>query len=159
MPSDAPSSSPALARDPSKWYAQHVGTYSAFTRLLHATVENLMRAAGIDHLSVNSRTKVLSSFVEKMTRKEYQSPEQATDITGIRVITFIESEAESAATLLRGSFKVHPAKSLDKSEELGDSQVGYRSIQLICELGPDRVALPEYKPFSGLLFGGRLTQL
>lgn len=87
-----------------------------------------------------------------MKRKEYESPGQATDLAGIRLITFIEIEAESAAKLLRESFKVHPTKSLDKSEELGDSQVGYRSIHLICELGNDRMSLSEYKPFANMLF-------
>jgi ppGpp synthetase/RelA/SpoT-type nucleotidyltranferase len=60
-----------------KWHSDHVEMYSAFTRLLHVTVENLLRAAGIDHLSVTSRTKSLPSFVEKMKRKGYESPDQA----------------------------------------------------------------------------------
>ena len=138
--------------DAAKWYSGRIEVYSAFTRLLHATVENLMRAAGIEYLSVVSRPKSMPSFVEKMARKEYDSPDKVTDLAGTRVITFIESDAAAAAKLLRGSFVVHPEKSLDKSEELGDSQVGYRSVHLICELGKDRVALPEYKPFKGLLF-------
>jgi len=87
-----------------------------------------------------------------MVRKEYESVSEATDLAGIRAITFIESGAAAAAKLLRGCFKVHPEKSLDKAEELGDSQVGYRSIHLICELERERAALPEYKPFKGLLF-------
>lgn len=134
------------------WYSDRFEFYSAFTRLLHATVENLLRAADIEYLSVASRPKSIASFVEKMTRKEYSSTDEVTDLAGIRVITFIESDATAAAELLRRSFILHPEKSLDKSEELGDSQVGYRSIHLICELGNDRVALPEYKPFKGLLF-------
>jgi putative GTP pyrophosphokinase len=138
--------------DATKWYSDRFEMCSAFTRLLHATVENLMRAADIQYLSVASRPKSIPSFVEKMTRKEYGSPDEITDFAGIRVITFIESDAAAAAELLRRSFIPHPEKSLDKSDELGDSQVGYRSIHLICELGKDRVALPEYEPFKGLLF-------
>lgn len=136
----------------SKWHSEHIETYTAFTRLLHVTVENLVRAARIDYLSVTSRTKSLQSFVEKMNRKGYESPDQATDVSGVRVVTFIESEVLSVTELLKQSFTVLPAKSLNKSEELGDSQVGYRSIHLVCELGPDRLALPEYKPFKGMLF-------
>src|SRR6266481_3869850 len=143
---------PGSETDCGKWYSARFETYSAFTRLLHATVENLLRAAGIEYLSVASRPKSIVSFVEKMTRKEYSSTDEVTDLAGIRVITFIEGDAAEAAKLLRASFVSHPEKSLDKSEELGDSQVGYRSIHLICELGKDRVALPEYKPFKGLLF-------
>ena len=135
-----------------KWHSERLEMYSAFTRLLHATVENLVRAAGIDYLSVTSRTKSLPSFVEKMKRKGYESPDQATDMSGIRVVTFIESEVVSVTKLLKQSFTILPAKSLDKSEELGDSQVGYRSIHLICELGRDRLTLPEYQPFKGMLF-------
>jgi putative GTP pyrophosphokinase len=141
-----------VAPDAVEWYSDRFEMYSSFTRLLHATVENLIRAAGIDCLSVTSRTKSVASFVEKMKRKGYESTEEATDLAGVRVITFIESDAAAAAHLLRGCFTVHPERSLDKSEELGDSQVGYRSIHLICELEKGRAALPEYKPFKGLLF-------
>src|SRR6266571_4892943 len=111
--------------DDAKWYSGRFEFYSAFTRLLHATVENLMRASGIQYLSVASRPKSIASFVEKMTRKQYSSTDEVTDLAAIRVITFIESDAAASAELLRGSFIVHPEKSLDKSEELGDSQVGY----------------------------------
>ncbi len=152
MPENIVPTVPGAEVDAAKWYASNFEVYSSFTRLLHATVENLLRAAGIEHLSVTSRTKSLNSFIEKITRKEYESVSEVTDLTGIRVITFIESGAAAAAKLLRGCFKVHPEKSLDKSEELGDSQVGYRSIHLICELEKERASLPEYKPFKGLLF-------
>jgi putative GTP pyrophosphokinase len=138
--------------DGSDWYSGRFEAYSSLTRLLHATVENIIRASGVVCLSVTSRTKSIPSFVEKMSRKGYDSPEKATDLAGIRVITFIETDAVAAAKLMRDSFTIHPGKSLDKSEELGDSQVGYRSIHLICELGSDRTALPEYKPFRGMLF-------
>jgi putative GTP pyrophosphokinase len=138
--------------DAGQWYSDRFEAYSSFTRLLHATVENIIGASGIDHLSVTSRRKTMNSFIEKVARKGYESPDKATDLTGIRVITFIESDALRAAKLLRDSFSVHPEKSLDKSEELGDSSVGYRSIHIVCELGADRLALPEYAPFKGLLF-------
>lgn len=145
-------SSVASGQDFASWYAEKIDVCSSFTRLLHATIENLLRASEIDHLAVTSRTKSLGSFVEKMARKGYKSGLEATDLIGIRVITFIESDATAVAELIRRSFKPHPEESLDKSEELGDSQVGYRSIHLICELATDRAALPEYKRFRGLLF-------
>jgi len=63
----------ASAADPEKWYADRFEIYESFTRLLHATVENLVRAAGIEYLSVTSRTKSLASFAEKMKRKGYES--------------------------------------------------------------------------------------
>ena len=81
-----------------EWYASRFENYSSFTRLLHATVENIIRASGVVHLSVTSRTKSIPSF-EKMGRKGYDSPEKATDLAGIRVITFIETDAPAAAKL------------------------------------------------------------
>src|SRR5258708_24832837 len=152
MPENEAPNNSASETDATKLYSAQFEVYSAYTRLLHATVENLMRAAGIEYLSVTSRPKSIASFIEKMTRKEYSSKNEVTDLAGIRVITFIETDATAAAELLRRSFVTHAEKSLDKSEELGDSQVGYRSIHLICELGKDRATLPEYKPFKGLMF-------
>lgn len=152
MSGDGEANYPESDVDPAKWYSDRFELYSSFTRLLHATIENLMRADEIYYLAVTSRTKAINSFVEKMIRKGYTTTSKATDLAGIRVITFIESEAAAAVKLLQRSFVTHSEKSLDKSEELGDSQVGYRSIHLVCELAADRAHLPEYKPFQGLLF-------
>jgi ppGpp synthetase/RelA/SpoT-type nucleotidyltranferase len=138
--------------DPRLWYSARIDAYFAFTQLVHATIENLIRSEGIDYLSVTSRTKSVDSFAEKMKRKAYESVERATDLSGVRVITFIEKDARRTADLLRSSFVPHLDDSMDKSEELGDSQVGYRSIHITCELGDDRTSLPEYKPFKGLVF-------
>src|SRR2546427_1711240 len=143
---------PSQESDPQFWYSTNRELYAAFTQLLHATVENLIRAEKIEFLAVTSRTKSAGSFVEKISRKGYKSAKEITDVCGVRVITFIETDALAVANLVRKSFTIHPEKSLDKSEELGDSQVGYRSIHLICELGRDRSVLPEYKRFKGLLF-------
>src|SRR5580693_6470622 len=93
--------------DLAKWYADRFEMYSSFTRLLQATVENVVRAGGIQYLSVVSRPKSIPSFVEKMTRKEYTSTNEVTDLAGIRVITFIERDATAAAELLRRSFVPH----------------------------------------------------
>jgi putative GTP pyrophosphokinase len=130
----------------------HRPTYEALTSLLRVTIENLVRADGIEYLAVTSRTKSVESFVEKTTRKGYLAPDQATDLAGIRVITFVEPDAVRASNLFSRAFTAHQSKSLDKSEELGDSQVGYRSVHLVCELSADRIALPEYKPYQGLFF-------
>src|SRR5258708_36001596 len=120
MPENEAPNNSASETDATKLYSAQFEVYSAYTRLLHATVENLMRAAGIEYLPVTSRPKSIASFTEKMTRKEYSSKNEYTFLAGIRVNTFLQTYTPAAAHLLQPSFASHPRKSLDDHDTLGE---------------------------------------
>jgi putative GTP pyrophosphokinase len=54
--------------------------------------------------------------------------------------------------IIAATFRVHVESSIDKSEALGADRVGYRSLHLICDLGEDRLRLPEFRRFSDCKF-------
>jgi ppGpp synthetase/RelA/SpoT-type nucleotidyltranferase len=136
-----------------QWYEAQRPTYLSLANTVKNTLETLMRNAGIDFLSVTTRAKEIDSFVEKIGRKIYQNPaKDITDLAGIRIITFIESDALKVNELIKDSFNVDDAKSLDKSSELGTDKLGYRSFHFVCDLGEKRHALPEFKVFKDLVF-------
>ena len=136
-----------------KWYGGKRPLYEGLCTVVQNTIENLLRNARIDYLSVTSRAKTSQSVLGKIRRKTYKNPEQEiTDLAAIRVITYIESDVTKVSAVIDSAFNVHPTESLDKSEELGTDRFGYRSVHFVCDLGPDRTKLPEFSPYGGLVF-------
>jgi putative GTP pyrophosphokinase len=134
------------------WYKQRAPFYTGLIEVVTTTISKLMKARNIDFLAVGSRTKSFESVIEKIDRKEYSSPEEVTDLAGIRIITYIETDIEKVGKLLGKAFRLHANKSLNKSEELGADQMGYRSVHFVCELGKNRTKLPEFAVYQGLIF-------
>ena len=126
--------------------------YEGLTNTVHSTLESLIKNANIDYLGVTSRTKTVDSLSEKAQRKGYSKVEEITDLSGIRVITFIESDVTKVCDLIKPAFKVHPLKSLDKTDELGIDRFGHRSVHFVCDLGNIRTKLPEFLLYKGLIF-------
>ncbi len=138
---------------PERWYSDHSATYGELAKIGASTLESLLTNDCIDCLSVSHRTKTLESFLNKIRRKRYTSPtSEVTDLAGVRVITYIESEARRVCEVVPRAFTVHPEKSFDKSEELGIDRVGYRSVHFVCDLGVDRTKLPEFARFKDRIF-------
>ncbi|MEQ1956884.1 GTP pyrophosphokinase [Mesorhizobium sp. CN2-181] len=107
----------------------------------------------IEHLSVSGRTKTFNGCKEKIKRKRYTDPAtQMTDITGIRIIVYFESDVERVCEIIERSFSVDSTNSLDKNTLLQKDQVGYRSVHYVCDIGEARGALAEYAAVRGLKF-------
>ena len=131
------------------WFAGERPTYERLTETVVTTLRSLLSDTGINYLDVYGRTKELASFADKIERKQYSDPrDQMTDLSGVRVITFIESDVEAVNTVIRGAFNVYPEQSLDKVSELGKDRFGYRSVHFVCDLGEARSLLPENRGFT-----------
>jgi len=112
-------------------------------------LETLLKANKIDFLYVATRTKSIDSFSEKIQRKGYTSPlSEMTDLAGIRIVCYIESDVTKAGTLINETFKVNTSISGNKKDELSYDQVGYQSVHYICELDKQRDLLPENIKFK-----------
>ena len=143
-----------------QWYGHARPMYEGLTKTVCDTLEKLIKDKNIDCLSVTGRTKSLESLAEKLQRKEYVNPvEEITDLSGVRVTVYIESDVEKISKLVRKSFHVHPDKSLDKVSELGVDRMGYRSVHFVCDLGKKRTCLPEYAHYAGLVFEVQIRTL
>lgn len=135
------------------WYSGCRSSFDSLTKIVCGMLEGLIKDAKIDYLSITGRTKTVESVSGKFKRKRYTDPKsEISDLSGIRVIAFIEADVQKITNLVRKSFNVHTDKSLDKTDELGTDRAGYRSIHLVCDLGGSRGQLPEYAPFKGMLF-------
>jgi ppGpp synthetase/RelA/SpoT-type nucleotidyltranferase len=107
----------------------------------------------IEFLTVSGRAKSLESAKEKLFRKSYTDLEnQFTDLAGVRVISFLNSHVIQISEAIRSLFAVDENNSSDKNSALGGDRVGYRSIHVVCQLGPERNELPEYRSLGNLRF-------
>jgi len=130
--------------------------HKRFVNLKDAVVSiiaNLATENGIDTLAIVGRAKDIESAVEKVKRKDYADPQsQMTDITGVRVIVYFESDVAKMSEVIRSSFRVDEVNSSNTDERMSTNQVGYRSVHFVCDLGDDRTKLPEFKALKGLKF-------
>jgi ppGpp synthetase/RelA/SpoT-type nucleotidyltranferase len=134
------------------WYKNKQPIYESLGEVSSATLSALLRVRGIDFLSVTYRTKSLESVIEKVTRKDYEDLSDITDLAGIRIISYIESDIRKVSELVKEAFSIDEKNSIDKSQELSADRFGYRSVHFVCELGEERLTLPELKPFENLKF-------
>jgi ppGpp synthetase/RelA/SpoT-type nucleotidyltranferase len=124
---------------------------------LERTVENLVSqgisASGVKFSSIKTRRKDWESFREKVARKGYENPlSDCTDLLGVRIIVYLEADISRCESLIREYFSVDDKKSIDKRNPNNLKEFGYRSLHLICSLGEDRKALPEYRDYCDYRF-------
>ena len=120
-----------------------------FTSICRHLIEQLLSSTCIELLPITSRTKSIDNLVRKLSLhdKPYNTLEDITDLSGIRVITYFSDDVDKVASIIEQEFDVDPNKSVDKGKLLDPDRFGYLSLQLICRLSPERLALSEYKRF------------
>lgn len=142
-----------MADDTKPWLDGALNKHQRLTTAVSSLLENILNQSSIEYLSVTGRTKTAGSVEEKIRRKKYTNPEsQLTDLSGIRVITFLETQVKKISEMIRSTFDVDDKNSLDRASDLGDDKIGYRSTHFVCTLGQSRQGLIEYEALSNLKF-------
>lgn len=102
--------------------------YAAILDTLLQTVSGKYAPTAI----VQTRAKSLSSFAEKIVRKNYSDPlQQMTDLCGARVITTTLGEVDRICDFINRHFIIDKKKSIDKRSLLKVSEFGYLSVHYI----------------------------
>lgn len=139
--------------DARNWLSQVHPKFENLSTSVENIIKSLLVKEGVDFLSVTSRTKSIDGCLEKIDRKSYQNPEsRMTDISGVRVILFFESDIKKVSNILENAFRVDADNSLDQDSLLSANQMGYRSVHYVCDVGPMREELPEFEALAGLKF-------
>ncbi len=147
---------PTSERTPEQWgslYGSRRELYEDLTRRVEGLIKDLLRSEGIDVIQVDSRTKTVESFVEKIKRKSRtdENPfDSITDLIGIRVITYYLEDVELVGHLLNREFSVDLENSSDRVDVLAFDQFGYRSSHFVCALNDARSQLVEWQTYKGL---------
>jgi ppGpp synthetase/RelA/SpoT-type nucleotidyltranferase len=144
------------ARTPEEWgeeYRHRRGVFEDFEVEVRRVIDLLIADAGIEIFSIESRTKSVESFVDKIRRKnqKYADPvSDITDLAGIRVVAYFPTDVERIGELVEQSFAVDDEHSQRQAGASDPDRFGYRSDHYVVGLGAARAGLAEYRRFDGL---------
>lgn len=136
-----------------KWLDSILPRHERLTKVASYILENLLAENRIEYLTITGRTKNKSSALEKLIRKGYKDPSmQLTDLSGIRVVVYLETDLKSVCGIIEQAFEVDENNSSSKELTMGIDKIGYRSYHYVCKLGKNRENASEYKNLSQLNF-------
>lgn len=137
-------------RDSVRQYAALRPALIAPTQQALELVTSMLDEAGINYLSVSSRTKSVASFAAKAARILARTPESEplqaiTDQVGVRVITYVHSDVEAVAGVFGDTLTILDDRDMGV-ETASEGRFGYSSRHILVELGQRTPA-----PFSDLV--------
>lgn len=117
-------------------YREKLPVYSLLQQVVMEKLAELVKQAGIELNSMESRIKGEASLAGKLERKgsKYQSIMDITDIFGARIITFYNEDVDRIASLAENLFDVDWPNSIDKRKMHQFDSFGYNSLHYICRL-------------------------
>src|ERR1700722_15344058 len=132
-------------------YITLIPKYKQLSEKISVVLKEILEIENINYHYISFRAKEIESFSAKIENPKYTDPlNQITDLSGIRIITYVEDDVKRVGELILTLFDIDGKNSLDKSKELGEDKVGYKSVHYVCQLKSDRFQLPEYSRFKGL---------
>lgn len=121
-------------------YREKKDVYESFWKKTVTAFQTMLKDKGIVFGGVErgivGRLKTEESLKGKLQRKEgkYKELEDITDLYGIRISLFNESDIHSIKEIIEKMFYVEALNSSDKGKFLGTDQFGYRSVHYIVKL-------------------------
>jgi ppGpp synthetase/RelA/SpoT-type nucleotidyltranferase len=145
------------AADVRGWYEAARWRFRAYETAVVAHLERFLRAADLENLQIDSRTKSLDSFVKKACKIDpvsgafkYSSPRtEITDAVGVRLVVPLSSDVAPVRALLHERFVV------EEDDERGTEDhvevPGYQSLHLLVRLRDQDCHLPEFRDMQDML--------
>ena len=127
--------------------------YEGFKRRVHELLVTLLEHEDLDVIEIQSRVKGSDSFREKLVRKgkHYTDPlNEVTDLVGIRVVVYYQTDADTVDSVIRGNFDVDELNTYRRADTLRDEEFGYLSNHYVISIGESRRTLPEWQQYEGL---------
>jgi ppGpp synthetase/RelA/SpoT-type nucleotidyltranferase len=137
-----------------KLFKDNISVYEKLTEIVAKLLVSIVDSENIEcAFPISSRTKNVSSFLEKVDRKKYKDPlTEMTDITGLRIVLHSEDDINFVKEIIQERFRVDTERSIDKKEQLGTNQFGYSGINYVVSLSDNDPILAEYADFRGKFF-------
>lgn len=140
-------------REAVEWYRDKRDKYQSLCDLVKTLIEQLLKRNSVNYHSITCRAKDVDSFEKKCRKDKYSSPkDEITDMAGIRIITYLDSDVERIGSIIEREFLIDEANSINKSKRLDVNQVGYRSVHYIAKLPEKRIMLSEYEDYKDMTF-------
>lgn len=135
------------------WYDNEFKIFEILAIKITNLIKEIIEHKGIKYHSITYRIKDKNSLLNKVKNKKYKDPmSQIHDYIGIRIVTFVKSDVEKVCKEIEELFEIDTENSSNKSEELGEDKVGYRSIHYVAKIDDKREKMPEYAYLKGKCF-------
>jgi ppGpp synthetase/RelA/SpoT-type nucleotidyltranferase len=147
----------SFARDARRRYEAVRGLYDDFARSIASVIEGCLANEQLAIHSITSRAKDPESFEHKAAQpsaadplnKKYEDPfEEITDKAGVRITTYFLSTVDRVSQIIEAQFSVREKTTKTTSEP---DRLGYQSVHYLVSYSSERITLPEYNRFSGLI--------
>ncbi|OKZ14439.1 GTP pyrophosphokinase [Bacteroides stercorirosoris] len=127
-------------------YKKEKPIYQRVAEKLQILINELLRENSIHIHQISCRIKEEDSLSNKISLKEdkYKRLTDITDIVGIRIITYLDSDVDLVADMIKKEFNVDTANSIDK-RKLDNDVFGYRSLHFVASFSDERCKLTEFK--------------
>lgn len=114
----------------------------------------LLEKNEIKYHKIEDRIKDKGSLQKKLESKieKYNTIEDITDITGIRIITYFEDDVDKVSDCLKEEFAIDTVNSVDKRWQSSPNEFGYASLHQVLSISDSRKDLPEYEDLKELKF-------
>ncbi len=126
--------------------------YESLSWKITSIIEEILKDKWITIHWIYQRTKTLESFEKKIENEKYTDINMITDLSGIRIITYVENDLDIISTIIKDTFTIDEQNCINLNEELWTDKVWYKSIHYVAMLPDDRINLPEYHKFKWLKF-------
>lgn len=131
--------------------------YNDFCKEIKRVLEKSFEEKRVRNHSIDARAKSIESFEGKLAKKKddgspkYTEPfQQITDLAGVRVIAYTLDEVEEISTFVDDNFIIMEKRDVGE-ERIEKGEFGYQSIHYLVKMTEERLALPDYKAFQGLI--------
>lgn len=107
---------------------------------------------------VKDREECIKKFERKYLKKledakeEYEIKDHITDIIGVRIVCYYETDIDHIKTILLSNFTLIDETDKAHAIEEKDDVFGYKALHLDLRLNSDRLSLPEYDRFKNVRF-------
>lgn len=128
-------------------YREKLPTFSLLQQVVMEKLGEMVKKAGMELNSMESRIKTEKSLAGKLALKgaKYQTIYDITDIFGARIITFYNEDVDRIASMAEALFNIDWDNSIDKRKMHQFDSFGYNSLHYICKL-PKSVYFDEKYP-------------
>ncbi|MEU8155984.1 hypothetical protein AB0B94_20190 [Micromonospora sp. NPDC048986] len=134
-------------------YRASRGTFESLTFRVTTLIKDLLAREKIDVIQVESRTKDVESFRDRLSRKgdRYTDPlREITDLSAVRIITYYQKDVDTIGTLIEKEFEIDTDNSINKGAELDPDRFGYMSVHYVASISDSRGQLPEWLTFQSM---------
>lgn len=154
MTDQSPLQAPAPIEEVLSDLEKRRSVFDDFCREISTHIEKCLRDDQIVIQSVQWRVKhpdkVRAKYTDPSKLKKYNRLDDLTDIAGLRVITYYETDVDIVRKLIEREFAIDPEHSEDKRIPDDPEKFTYHAVHLVASITPETLGVRTSKQFAGM---------